>query len=253
MDNEAKLKEYLRRLRLPAIGHNYQEMALQAQSEHLSYEDYLLNLLEREISQQDENQVRRLINLARFPLKKTLDSFDFEQNPNLNQSKVLTLSRGQYIKDKENVILAGNSGTGKTHLAIALGICACQSKHKVGFYTAAGLVNELNEMENGKKLVRFQKQLLRKDLIIIDELGYIPFSRRSAELLFQFFSSRYERGSIIITTNLEFSEWNQVFGDEKMTAALLDRITHNAHILITNGESFRLKQTIKKQRRAQTA
>ncbi len=251
MDKETRLREYCRRLRLPAIAQNYQELALQAQSYHLSHEEYLLNLLERESSHQDESQVRRLINATGFPLKKTLDSFDFAENPNLNQSKVLTLSRGQYIKDKENVILAGNSGTGKTHLAISLGICACQSKYKVGFYTAAGLVNILTEMEGEKQLLKFQRQLLRKDLVIIDELGYIPFSRRSAELLFQFFSNRYEKGSTIITTNLEFSEWNQVFGDEKMTAALLDRVTHNAHILITNGESFRLKQTIQKQKQPQ--
>lgn len=228
-------------------------MARQAESERLSYEEFLFNLLEREVMKREENQVKRLINQARFPLKKTLDTFDFTQIPGLNQTKVLTLSRGQFIKDKENVILAGNSGTGKTHLAIALGICACQLRYKVGFYTAAGLVNELTEMESEKKLLKYQKQWLRYDLVIVDELGYIPFNRRSAELLFQFFSSRYERGSMIITTNLEFSEWNQVFGDEKMTAALLDRITHNAHILITNGESFRLKQTMKRQRQSRPA
>jgi DNA replication protein DnaC len=236
-------------LRLPTVGQSYKELARQAQSDHLSYEDYLFNLLEREVSKREENQVSRLIKQARFPLKKTLDSFNFEEIPTLNQSKVLTLSRGQFIKDKENVIMAGNSGTGKTHLAISLGICACQLKYKVGFYTAAGLVNELTEMESEKRLSRFQKQWLRYDLVIVDELGYIPFSRRSAELLFQFFSCRNENGSIMITTNLEFSEWNQVFGDEKMTAALLDRITHNAHILITNGDSFRLKQTLKRQRK----
>ncbi|HHV77969.1 MAG TPA: ATP-binding protein [Syntrophothermus lipocalidus] len=214
----------------------------------MSYEEYLFNLLEREVMKREENQVRRLINQARFPLKKTLDSFDFGQIPGLSQTKVLTLSRCQFIRDKENIILAGNSGTGKTHLAIALGISAAQLRYKVGFYTAAGLVNELTEMEGEKKLSRFQKQWLRYDLVIVDELGYIPFSRRSAELLFQFFSSRYERGSMIITTNLEFPEWNQIFGDEKMTAALLDRVTHNAHILITNGESYRLKQTLKRRR-----
>jgi len=233
---------------MPTVGQNYRELARQAESEHMSYEEYLFNLLEREVMKREENQVKRLINQARFPLKKTLDSFDFDQIPSLSQSKVLTLSRCQFIRDRENVVLAGNSGTGKTHLAIALSICAAQQRYKVGFYTAAGLVNELTEMESEKKLSRFQKQWLRYDLVIVDELGYIPFSRRSAELLFQFFSSRYERGSMIITTNLEFSEWNQIFGDEKMTAALLDRITHNAHILITNGESFRLKQTLKRRR-----
>lgn len=238
-------------MRLPTVHQNYRELARQAESERLSYEDYLLNLLEREVINREENQAKRLINKARFPLKKTLDSFDFEQIPGINQAKVLTLSRGQFIKKRENVILAGNSGTGKTHLAIALGIAACQLGYKVRFYTAAGLVNELTEMEGERKLSKYQKQWLRYDLVIVDELGYIPFSRRSAELLFQFFSSRHERGSMIITTNLEFSEWNQVFGDEKMTAALLDRITHNAHILITNGESFRLKQTMKTRRQSQ--
>lgn len=238
-------------MRLPTVYQNYRELARQAESERLSYEDYLFNLLEREVINREENQAKRLINKARFPLKKTLDSFDFGQIPGLNQAKVLTLSRGQFIKNRENVILAGNSGTGKTHLAIALGIAACQLRYKVRFYTAAGLVNELTEMEDERKLSKYQKQWLRHDLVIIDELGYIPFSRRSAELLFQFFSSRHERGSMIITTNLEFSEWNQVFGDEKMTAALLDWITHNAHILVTNGESFRLKQTLQRQRQSE--
>ncbi len=235
-------------MRLPTVGQNYRELARRAESEHMSYEEYLFNLLEREVMKREENQVRRMINQARFPLKKTLDSFDFEQIPSLSQTKVLTLSRCQFIKDKENVVLAGNCGTGKTHLAIALGISAAQLRYKVRFYTAAGLVNELTEMEGEKKLTRFEKQWLKYDLVIIDELGYIPFARRSAELLFQFFSSRYEKGSMIITTNLEFPEWNQIFGDEKMTAALLDRITHNAHILITNGESYRLKQTLKRRR-----
>lgn len=235
-------------MRLPTVGQNYRELARQAESEHMSYQEYLFNLLEREVMKREENQVRRMINQARFPLKKTLDSFDFGQIPGLSQTKVLTLSRCQFIKDKENVILAGNCGTGKTHLAIALGISAAQLRYKVKFYTAAGLVNELTEMEGEKKLTRFEKQWLKYDLVIVDELGYIPFARPSAELLFQFFSSRYEKGSMIITTNLEFPEWNQIFGDEKMTAALLDRINHNAHILITNGESYRLKQTLKRRR-----
>lgn len=225
-------------------------MALQAAKENMSYEEYLFNLLECEVIKREENQIKRLLTQARFPLKKTLDSFDFEQIPGLSQTKILALSRCQFIKEKENIILAGSCGTGKTHLAIALGICAVQRCYKVCFYTAAGLVNELTEMESEKKLIRFQKQWQKYDWVIVDELGYIPFSRRSAELLFQFFSSRYEKGSMIITTNLEFQEWNQIFGDEKMTAALLDRITHNAHILITNGESYRLKQTLKRNREA---
>lgn len=235
-------------MRLPAVGQNYRELARRAESEHMSYEEYLFNLLENEVMKREENQIKRLINQAKFPIKKTLDSFDFEQIPGLSQTKVLSLSRGQFIKAGENVILAGNSGTGKTHLAIALSISAAHLRYKVRFYTAAGLVNELIEMEGEKKLSRFQKQWLKYDLVVVDELGYIPFNRRSAELLFQLFSSRYERGSMIITTNLEFPEWNQIFGDEKMTAALLDRITHNAHILITNGESYRLKHTLKRRR-----
>jgi len=247
MLDERKLSEYIKSLKLPSFAQHYKELAQEAQSSQWTHEEYLFHLLEHEVSQREENRIRNLIHHAKFPLKKTLDTFNFEQLPELNRTKVLALSRGKFIGDKENIILAGNSGTGKTHLAIALGICACQKGARVGFHTAAGLVNELLEMESDKKLTRFHKQLQRYDLIIVDELGYIPFNRKAAELLFNCFSARYERGSVIITTNLEFSEWNKVFGDEKMTAALLDRVTHNAHILLMNGESFRLKQTMKRQ------
>ena len=148
---------------------------------------------------------------------------------------------------KESVIFLGNPGTGKTHLSIALGLCALKKGKKVRFYTANGLANELLEAQQEYRLVRLEKQWLAQDLVILDEIGYVPFTKTGAELLYQFCASRYERGSMIVTTNLEFSQWAEVFGDERMTAALLDRLTHRAHILVLNGESYRFRESMRKQ------
>ena len=185
--------------------------------------------------------VERRIRAAHFPAVKSLDSFDFPAIPSLNKMLVLELARCEYVERLENVIALGNSGTGKTHVALGLGLAACQKGLSVGFTTAAALVHELLEARDEKRLLRLQKQLAAHRLLIVDELGYVPLSPTGAELLFEVFSQRYERGSTLVTSNLPFDEWTAVFGAERLTGALLDRLTHHVHILEMNGESYRLK------------
>jgi len=245
--NKMLLEAYLKKLKMPQATKVYESMAREAADNNLDYEEYLLGVLEQEIHQRENNRIQRGIRQAAFPVIKTLENFDFKVIPSLNKPKVLKLMQGDYIRKKENIILVGNSGVGKTHIAIALGYEACRQGFKVKFYTAAGLINELLAAQQEYRLSRLEKQWLTPHVVILDELGYIPFSKTGAELLFQFCSARYERGSLIITTNLEFPKWTEVLGDEQMTAALLDRLTHNAHILNINGESFRFKQTLAKQ------
>jgi DNA replication protein DnaC len=205
-----------------------------------------LELTELELIERESKSTERRIKDATFPVKKTLDSFDFKAIPSLNKSMVMELARSEYIKKLENVLAVGNSGTGKTHLAIALGLIACQEGIKVKFFTAASLVTALMEARDEKSLTKFKRQLSRKDLIIVDELGYVPFSKTGAELLFEFFAERYERGSIMVTTNLPFDQWTEVLGSERLTGALLDRLTHRVHILEMNGESYRFKESMRR-------
>jgi DNA replication protein DnaC len=245
--NKMLLETYLKKLKMPQVAKVYESMAREAADNNLDYEEYLLGVLEQEIHQRENNRIQRGIRQAAFPVIKTLENFDFKVIPSLNKPKVLKLMQGDYIRKKENIILVGSSGVGKTHIAIALGYEACRQGLRVKFYTAAGLINELLAAQQEYRLSRLEKQWLIPHVVILDELGYIPFSKTGAELLFQFCSARYERGSLIITSNLEFPKWTEVLGDEQMTAALLDRLTHNAHILNINGESFRFKQALAKQ------
>ena len=211
---------------------------------------YLLRLAELELIDRERRTVERRIKEARFPTVKSLDSFDFTAIPSLNKALVLELARCEYIARRENVIALGNSGTGKSHIALGLGLAACQKGLSVGFTTAAAMVHELIEARDEKRLLRLQRQLTAYKLLIIDELGYVPLSTTGAELLFEVFSQRYERGSTLVTSNLPFDEWTGVFGSERLTGALLDRLTHHVHILEMKGESYRLKQS--KQRQRQT-
>ena len=187
--------------------------------------------------------VQRRIRAARFPAVKSLDTFDFLAIPSVNKQLVMELARCEYIEHRENVIAVGNSGTGKTHVALGLGLAACQKGMSVGFTTAAALVHELMEARDDRRLLNLQRQLARLRLLIIDELGFVPLSTTGAELLFEVFSQRYERGSVLVTTNLPFDEWTDVFGSERLTGALLDRLTHHVHILEMNGDSYRLKHS----------
>lgn len=242
--NTMLLESYLKQLKLSQVVNIYESMAREAVDNNLDYEDYLLGILEQEVNQRNINRIKRYIRQAGFPVIKTLENFDFKAIPSVNKQKVLKLAKGEYIQKKRNIILVGNSGVGKTHIAIALGYEACRQSLKVKYYTAAGLVNELVSAHQEYRLNKLEKQWLIPQVVILDELGYVPFSKFGAELLFQFCSTRYERGSIIITTNLEFPKWTEVFGDEQMTAALLDRLTHNAHILNINADSYRFKQSL---------
>jgi DNA replication protein DnaC len=242
------LKSNLKHLRLPMILAEFDKLGQEAAQQNAAYDQYLLRLTELELAQRSANALAMRIKRAGFPLHKDLDSFDFTLIPSLNKQKVLELTRCQWLDQHENVCLVGNAGTGKTHLAIALGLAACREGRRVRFFTAAGLVNHLEEAQKQYQLERFLASLDRLDLLICDELGYLSFSRSGAELLFQVFADRYERGSLLITSNLAFSEWAQVFQGERMTAALLDRLTHHCHIFDMNGESYRFRQSMSKRK-----
>ena len=237
------LAHHLKALKLPTFLREYDKLARQCAAEGVDHARYLLRLTELEIIDRERRTVERRIKEARFPAVKSLDSFDFPVLPSLNKTLVLELARSEYINRRENVIALGNSGTGKTHIALGLGLAACQKGLAVGFTTAAGLVTELHEAHDERRLLRLQRQLAGYKLLIIDELGYVPLSQTGAELLFEVFSQRYERGSVIVTSNLPFDEWTGVFGSERLTGALLDRLTHHVHILEMNGDSFRLKHS----------
>ena len=237
------LEHHLKELKLPSFLREYGKMAAQCAAEGVDHPQYLLRLAEMELIDRHQRMVERRIRAARFPAVKSLDTFDFPAIPSLNKSLVMELARCEYIQRRENVIAVGNSGTGKTHVALGLGLAACQRGMSVGFTTAAALVHEMMEARDERRLLNLQRQLSRLNLLIIDELGFVPLSRTGAELLFEVFSQRYERGSTLITTNLPFEEWTEVFGSERLTGALLDRLTHHVHILELNGESYRLKRS----------
>jgi DNA replication protein DnaC len=244
------LKHHLKQLKLPAFLAEYGKIAQECARGGVDHVRYLLRLCELELIERERRMVERRIRAARFPAVKGLDSFDFTAIPSLDKMLVLELARSEYILRRENVIALGNSGTGKSHIALALGLAACQRGMAVGFKTAAGLVHELMEARDEKRLLRLQTQLAAHKLPIIDELGYVPLSPTGAELLFEVFSQRYERGSVFVTSNLPFEEWTSIFGSERLTGALLDRLTHHVHILEMNGESYRLKQSKSRRRKA---
>ena len=241
------LAHHLKALRLPTFLREYDKIAQQCAAEGVDHPRYLLRLAELELIERERRTVERRIKEARFATVKSLDSFDFTAIPSLNKTLVLELARCEYIARRENVIAVGNSGTGKSHIALGLGLAACQKGLSVGF---TAMVHELIEARDDKRLLRLQRQLAGYKLLIIDELGYVPLSTTGAELLFEVFSHRYERGSTVVTSNLPFDEWTGVFGSERLTGALLDRLTHHVHILEMNGDSYRLKQS--KQRQRQT-
>jgi DNA replication protein DnaC len=239
------LKTNLKHLRLPTMGAEFVKLAREASAANEDYEQYLLRLTELEVAARSANAMKARIKQAGFPVIKDLDTYDFSLLPSLNKPKVLELARGEWIDQHFNCCLIGNAGTGKTHLAIALGLAACRQGRRVRFYTAAGLVTQLEEAQKEYRLDRLLGHLDKTDLLVVDELGYLSFSRAGAELLFQVFADRYERASLLITSNLAFGDWGQVFQGERMTAALLDRLTHRCHIFEMNGESYRFRESVK--------
>jgi DNA replication protein DnaC len=242
------LKTNLKRLRLPTISAEFRALAREAAAANEDHERYLLRLTELEVAARQTNALKARIKQASFPVHKDFDTYDFSAMPNLNKPKILELARGEWIDQKFNCVLSGEPGTGKTHLAIAIGLAMCREGRRVRFFTAANLVTRLEEAQKQYQLDRLLTQLDKTDLLICDELGYLSFSRTGAELLFQVFADRYERASLLVTSNLPFSEWNQVFQGERMTAALLDRLTHRCHVFQMNGESYRFKESVKTSR-----
>ncbi len=240
---EILLSHYLKILKLPTFQREYQKLARLCATEGVDHVGYLTRLSEREMIERDRRKVERRIKAARFPVVKSLDSFDFAAIPKLNKMQVLELARCEWIERRENVIALGPSGTGKTHVALGLGLAACQKGLSVGFTTAAALVSEMMEARDERRLLRFQKQMAAYQLLIIDELGFVPLSKTGAELLFELISQRYERAATLITSNLPFDEWTETLGSERLTGALLDRITHHVNILEMNGDSYRLAQS----------
>jgi len=241
----AMLQEDLRFLKLSTMMKSLENIYRQALENKLDYNEFLLNLTQAEVQVRKENGRKRRIREASFPLHKPLDTFEFDAAPDLDPRFINDLANGSYIKQNKNIIFLGKSGTGKTHLATALGIEACDQGVRTKFITGCGLVNELTEARDEKRLRALIKRYFNYGLLIIDELGYVPFSKQGAELLFQVLAERYERGSVMITTNLGFADWTQVFGDPIITATLLDRLTHRAHIIDCMWDSYRLKQSIK--------
>ncbi len=237
------LDHHLKTLKLPTFLREYAKQARLSADEGVDHIAYLARLAELELIDRERRLVERRIKQARFPAVKQLESFDFKAIPGLNKMLVLDLARSEYVTRRENVILLGPSGVGKTHISLALGLAACQKGLSVRFTTASQLVHELIEARDEKRLLRLQAQLAKVSLLIVDELGYVPLSQTGSELLFEVFSQRYERGATIVTSNLPFQEWTSVFASERLTGALLDRITHHVHILEMNAESYRLKQS----------
>ena len=244
MTNEL-LKTHLRQLRLPTMGREFEKLARDAAATNQTFAQFLLRLTEHELATRTANAVSTRIKSAEFPVLKDFDTYDFSVMPTLSKPKILDLSRCEWIEQKSNCCFVGGHGTGKTHIAVSLGQAACRAGLKVRFFTAAELVSRLEKEQKQYTLDRFLGQMDRTHLLICDELGYVTMSRGGVELLFRLFADRYERGSILVTSNLPFSEWDQIFQGERMTAALLDRLTHHCQIFEMNGESYRFRESMK--------
>jgi DNA replication protein DnaC len=242
---DALLIENLKVLKLSAMKRELERHLRQAKQDKLGYDEFLLNLTEVEVLTRKENGYKRRLSEAKFPLVKPLETFDFGAAPDLDARLIKELSGCEYVKESRNIIFLGKSGTGKTHLATGLGIDACKNGIRTRFVTGCGLANELIEARDEKTLGRIIKRYTGYGVLIIDELGYVPFSKEGAQLIFQILAERNERMPVIITTNMGFGDWTQIFGDANLTAALLDRITHKAHVINCTWESYRLKETLK--------
>ena len=250
MSKALLLEAHLKRLRMPTVASLYLNLAREAETNNETYESYLLALLDAEVQQRDINVQKARMKRAKFPTAKTLEEFDFSALPEINSSRFLTLAHNSYIEKKENILLIGPCGVGKTHLPIGLGIAACRARKKVRFITTPALVNELVEARENHKLSRVEASFAKLDLLILDEFGFVPFPKDGAELLFHLIASKYERGSIILTSNLEFSKWTDVMGDQALAGAFVDRLTHHAHIIQITGDSYRFKNSLQTKKKS---
>ncbi len=243
---KAQLISNLKILKLSAVLKHLETQLRQARESKEDYEEFLLDLSELEVALRTENGRKRRIQDAKFPLIKPIETFEFEAAPGLDVRYFRDLLTGQYIKEARNVIFYGRSGAGKSHLATGLGMEACQQGVRTRFVTGCALANELIEARDEKQLGRVMKRYSSYGLLIVDELGYVPFSKEGAELMFQVFAERHEKKPVIITSNLGFGDWTQIFGDPTLTTALLDRVTHKAHIIHCSWDSYRLRDTLKR-------
>jgi DNA replication protein DnaC len=244
------LKHHLKALKLPTMHAECEKIAARCAKENVDHLGFLLQLCERELLDREKRAADRRLKSAQFPNHKTLEDFQFEAQPMINRVLASELMRGEYIEKRESIILIGHPGTGKTHLATALGIAACGQGKKVRFYRVTELITRLMEAREERQLLRMRGQLAKLDLLILDELGYVPASKLGSELLFDVISAAYERTSIIVTTNLPFEQWTEVLGSQRLTGAVLDRLTHHCHILEATGESYRLKDARKRSSRS---
>jgi DNA replication protein DnaC len=242
------VKHHLKQLKLPTMHEECEPVAQRCAKENIDHLGYLLHLSELELIERERRAAERRLKAARFPANKTLDAFDFAARPSVNKPLLIDLVRGEYLDKRENILFIGGSGTGKTHIAIALGIAACQQGKKVRFFRVTELITLLLEAKEERQLQRMRSFLGKLDLLILDELGYVPASKSGAELLFDVISTAYERHSVVVTTNLPFENWTEVLGSERLTGAALDRLTHRCHILETKGESYRLQDTKRRRR-----
>jgi DNA replication protein DnaC len=243
------LKHHLKALKLPTMHAECEKIAQRCAADNADHLAFLLQLSELELIERERKAAERRLKAARFPAHKLLDEFDFSARPSINKPLLLRLIQGEYLDKRENILLVGPSGTGKSHLATSLGMAACAQGRKVRFFRVTELITMLLEAKEERQLLRMRQQLGKLDLLILDELGYVPASKAGAELLFDVIATAYERYSVIVTTNLPFENWTEVLGSERLTGAALDRLTHRCHILETKGESYRL-QDAKRRRRA---
>jgi DNA replication protein DnaC len=243
------LKHHLKALKLPTMHDECEKIAARCAKENVDHLGFLLQLCEQELIDREKRAADRRLKAAKFPNYKTLEDFAFEAQPTINRVLVSELMRGEYIEKRESVILIGHPGTGKTHIATALGIAACGLGKKVRFHHVTELITQLMEAREERQLMRMKTQLAKLDLLILDELGYVPASKLGSELLFDVISAAYERTSVIVTTNLPFEQWTEVLGSQRLTGAVLDRLTHHCHILEATGESYRLRDARKRSAR----